>query len=203
MRFLDPQLLARHTDRLHRAAWALCGSPEEAEDLVQQTYVRVLRGQASDLTYLMCALRDNFFASRRDAARRPEPAGALREAGPAEPRATGEPSKAPGVRELYAAIAGLPEHLRLTLVAIDVVGLSYREASRSLGMSEGTVTTRLFRARQLVSRQFAECAKPEDSTREHGLRTESSVVAARSKPKHRSEGIPYDAPGLRVRGVGQ
>ena len=41
-RVLDPQTLGDHFDRLFRAAWALCGSREDAEDLVQDTYARVL-----------------------------------------------------------------------------------------------------------------------------------------------------------------
>jgi RNA polymerase sigma-70 factor, ECF subfamily len=39
---LDPARLGDHLDRLYRAAWALCGSREDAEDLVQETYARVL-----------------------------------------------------------------------------------------------------------------------------------------------------------------
>ena len=42
MRTLDPQSLSKHIDRLYRAAWALCGSREDAEDLVQETFARVL-----------------------------------------------------------------------------------------------------------------------------------------------------------------
>src|SRR3989442_9621032 len=41
-RALDPGRLGDHIDRLYRAAWALCGSREDAEDLVQETFVRVL-----------------------------------------------------------------------------------------------------------------------------------------------------------------
>ena len=41
-RLLDPETLGDHLDRLFRAAWALCGSREDAEDLVQDTYARVL-----------------------------------------------------------------------------------------------------------------------------------------------------------------
>src|SRR5436189_4326332 len=41
-RQLDPTRLGDHLDRLYRAAWALCGSREDAEDLVQETYARVL-----------------------------------------------------------------------------------------------------------------------------------------------------------------
>ena len=42
-RQLDPDALGDHIDRLYRAAWGLCGSREEAEDLVQETYAQVLR----------------------------------------------------------------------------------------------------------------------------------------------------------------
>jgi RNA polymerase sigma-70 factor (ECF subfamily) len=179
MRFLDPQSLAQHTDRLYRAAWALCGSPEDAEDLVQETLVRVLRrprvlrGEASDLTYLMRALRNNFLTSRRDAARRPVAAGPLEEAEFADPRATREPQQTLEVRELCAAIAGLPEQFRAALVAIDMIGLSYSEASRSLGVPEGTVTTRLFRGRRLLALRFPELGKPKDPAAEHAYGTES------------------------------
>ena len=41
-RMLDSARLGDHLDRLYRAAWALCGSRENAEDLVQETYARVL-----------------------------------------------------------------------------------------------------------------------------------------------------------------
>ncbi len=74
---LDPRSLPRHTDRLYRAAWALCGSREDAEDLVQETFARVLarprslRGQ-DELAYLMRVLRNTFLTQRRTASRRPQ-----------------------------------------------------------------------------------------------------------------------------------
>jgi RNA polymerase sigma-70 factor (ECF subfamily) len=185
MRFLDPQSLAQHTDRLYRAAWALCGSPEEAEDLVEDTFVHVLRrprlprGEASDLAYLMCALRNNFLASRRVAARRPVSAGAPREADSVHPRPARGPQPAREVRELYAAIAGLPEQFQLVLVAIDMIGLSHREASRLLGVPEGTVPTQLFRARRLATRQFAERAQREDPTCDRPVNAGSTGVRRR------------------------
>ena len=76
MRTLDPQSLTRHVDRLYRAAWALCGAHEDAEDLVQETFARVLsrprvlRGD-DDLYYLMRVLRNTFLTGRRTASRRP------------------------------------------------------------------------------------------------------------------------------------
>ena len=56
------------------------------------------------------------------------------------------------MRELIEAIEALPQDFREALVAVDVVGLSYREAAHMLGTREGTITTRLFRARQRVAR---------------------------------------------------
>ena len=43
VRELDPEHLGDHFDRLFRAAWALTGAREDAEDLVQETYAHVLR----------------------------------------------------------------------------------------------------------------------------------------------------------------
>src|SRR2546430_11852108 len=73
---LDPQQASDHIDRLYRAAWALCGSREEAEDLVQETFVRVmarprLLRNEDDLGYLLRALRNTFLTGLRTAERRP------------------------------------------------------------------------------------------------------------------------------------
>jgi RNA polymerase sigma-70 factor, ECF subfamily len=156
MRTLDPQSLPQHVDRLYRAAWALCGSREDAEDLVQETFARVLsrprvlRGD-EELYYLMRVLRNTFLTGLRTASRRPVTAAALEDVIAADPRPTSRPEQALEVREIYATIAQLPEDFRLALVAVDVLGLSYREASRSLGVREATLTTRLFRARKQVA----------------------------------------------------
>jgi hypothetical protein len=73
---LDPDPLGDHLDRLFRAAWALCGSREEAEDLVQDAYAHVLARPRlvrndDDLGYLLRVLRNTFISHRRAAARRP------------------------------------------------------------------------------------------------------------------------------------
>src|ERR1700754_1301352 len=57
--------------------------------------------------------------------------------------------------ELYGAIARLPDDFRDALGAIDVVGVSYREAGPALRVREATITTRLHRARQRVARDLA------------------------------------------------
>jgi RNA polymerase sigma-70 factor (ECF subfamily) len=58
------------------------------------------------------------------------------------------------VRAAYGAIRELSEPLREAIVAVDVVGLSYREAARALRVREGTIMSRLFRARERVAAQL-------------------------------------------------
>jgi RNA polymerase sigma-70 factor, ECF subfamily len=158
---LDPQSLPRHLDRLYRAAWALCGSPHDAEDLVQETCARVLarprllRGQ-DELAYLMTVLRNTFLTERRTAGRRPRTGGvALEETDPVDPRTGERPEEALQAREIFTVIAGLPERYRLALVAVDIAGLSYREAAGVLETKEATIATRIFRARQQVAHRLA------------------------------------------------
>jgi RNA polymerase sigma-70 factor (ECF subfamily) len=156
MRTLDPQSLPQHTERLKRAAWALCGSREDAEDLVQETFVRVLsrprelRGD-DDLYYLMRVLRNTFLSGRRTASRRPVTVATIDDVVPERRSAMGRPERAFEIHELYASIAELPVYFRLAIVAVDVLGLSYREASRVLKVPEATITTRLLRARRRVA----------------------------------------------------
>jgi RNA polymerase sigma-70 factor (ECF subfamily) len=157
-RTLDPARLGDHLDRLYRAAWALCGSREEAEDLVQETYARVLARpriirHEDDLGYLLRALRNTFLNQKRTERRRLSPAPLPDELDVvADPRAV-EPQAAVEAGELYSAIAALPEDFRDVLVAVDVTGLSYKETARALRIREGTVMSRLYRARQQVVRR--------------------------------------------------
>jgi RNA polymerase sigma-70 factor, ECF subfamily len=151
---LDPQSLTRHIDRLYRAAWGLCGSKEDAEDCVKEMFAWVLSRprqlHGDELGYLMKVLRNTFLTSRRTASRRPQTAATLEEGIAADDRTRAQPEHALEVQELYRAVAELPEDFRLALVAVDMLGLSYREAAQALGAREATITTRLFRARKQV-----------------------------------------------------
>lgn len=155
-RQLDPQALGDHIDRLYRAAWSLCGSREDAEDLVQETFENVLRRPRllrndDDLGYLLRVLRNTFIDKTRAASRRPRETELPEELPVPETRGFANPEQRLEAAELYAAIAQLPGEFRDALVAIDVAGLSYREAARALGVREATVTTRLYRARQRLA----------------------------------------------------
>jgi RNA polymerase sigma-70 factor, ECF subfamily len=161
MRVLDPQSLSQHVDRLYRAAWGLCGTREDAEDLVQETFAKVLSRPRvihgdDDLFYLMRVLRNTFLTNRRTASRRPQTVATLEDVVTADPKPIGRPEQALEIQEVYATIAELPEDFRMALVAIDVLGLSYREAARALKVREATITTRLFRARKQVAARLAD-----------------------------------------------
>jgi RNA polymerase sigma-70 factor (ECF subfamily) len=155
-RHLDPEALGDHIDRLYRAARALCGSREEAEDLVQETFARVLRRPRTltaddDIGYLLRTLRNTFLTTRRTASRRPRTEPLPEQLEFVEDRRAVRAEASVEAAEVYAAISVLPDDFRDALVAIDLVGLSYREAARSLGVRETTITTRLHRARQRVA----------------------------------------------------
>jgi RNA polymerase sigma-70 factor (ECF subfamily) len=157
-RTLDPARLGDHLDRLYRAAWAFCGSREDAEDLVQETFARVLARprllrREDDLGYLLRALRNTFLNQRRKERRRPRSDPVPDELDlVADPQAV-QPDLVFEAGEVYAAVAELPGDFRDVLVAVDITGLSYREAARALRIREGTVMSRLYRARQQVVRR--------------------------------------------------
>lgn len=152
-RLLDPARLPDHIDRLYSAAWALCGSRHDAEDLVQETFVNVLKRPRllrdnNEIGYLLRALKNTHANRYRAAARRP----ATRELFEDDAMAP-EDTSIDG-REIMQAIANIPPLFRDAVIAVDLLGLSYREAAHSLRIREATLTTRLHRGRQQVAREL-------------------------------------------------
>lgn len=153
-RRLDPDRAVEHLPRLYRAARAWTRSREEAEDLVQETYARVLARprllrEVDEVGYLLRALRNTRISQRRTEGRRPVTTELVDDL--ARGRAGDDPAETVETRRVYAAIAELADEFREALVAVDIVGLSYQEAARALGVPEGTLTSRLFRARDRVA----------------------------------------------------
>jgi RNA polymerase sigma-70 factor (ECF subfamily) len=124
---------------------------------VQETFARVLSKPRflrsdDDLGYLLRALRNTLVSRERGAARRPRLEPFDDSAELTDPRPGSMPEEASEARLVYSAIAGLSREFREALVAVDVAGLSYREAARALRVPEGTLTSRVFRARREVIR---------------------------------------------------
>jgi RNA polymerase sigma-70 factor, ECF subfamily len=153
MPVLDPQAAAAHRTRLNRLAFSLCGSAQLADDLTQETYLRVLarprrlRGHAGEFPYLARTLRNVLNDHRRAQRRQPALVSDDQLADTPQVRADGDPMHAVRAAEVYAAIAALPEPWRDVITAVDLAGLSYSEASHALSVPPGTVMSRLHRAR--------------------------------------------------------
>ena len=135
----------------------MAGSREDAEDLVQETFERVLRRprfvqRDNDVAYLLRVLRNTFLNLRRTDSRRPRTAPLPEGADFVEERTSTRPEHALEAREVYEAVAALPADFRDVVVAVDVAGLSYAEAAAALRIPTGTVMSRLYRGRQQIAR---------------------------------------------------
>jgi RNA polymerase sigma-70 factor (ECF subfamily) len=152
---LDPAGLPHHIDALYRAAWALCGSRADAEDLVQTTFLQVLKRpriirNGNERGYLLRALRNTYATRYRTLARRPMTVPLLED----DIHPAAEPVADISSRELMEAIASAPPLYRDAVIAVDVLGMSYGEAARSLRTREDTIASRLHRGRQHVAREL-------------------------------------------------
>src|SRR4051794_27313003 len=158
-RTLDPARLGDHIDRLYRAAWALSGSREDAEDLVQETYTRLLARprllrNEDDLGYLLRALRNTFLNQKRTESRRLRSDPLPEHLDLVEDKHALQPQAALEAGELYAAIAALPGDFRDVLVAVDPPGLPKKGGARPRRSRGGRGRSRLYRARQHVVRRI-------------------------------------------------
>jgi RNA polymerase sigma-70 factor, ECF subfamily len=152
---LSPDGLGNHIDRLYRAAWALCGSRHDAEDLVQETFLNVLRRPRflrddNEIGYLLRALKNTYANRYRTATRRAQTRQLFEDDAP--PSAEVDIS----AREIMQAIASAPPCYRDAVIAVDLLGLSYREAARSLRTREATIATRVHRGRRHVALELGE-----------------------------------------------
>lgn len=160
-------LMQRGNQRLFRIARAIMRDEGEAEDVLQEAYVRAFarfgdfRGEASVFTWLTRIVLNE--AHGRLRRRRPMVELSALEAAQAEPgRVLAFPSglasedperdaaRAEMRRLLERAVDGLPEGFRLVFVMREVEGCSVEETAVNLGVKPETVKTRLHRARRLL-----------------------------------------------------
>jgi RNA polymerase sigma-70 factor, ECF subfamily len=157
--WLDAESALRHLDRLHAAALALTGNRADADDLVQETYLSLLRRPrrlrgTSELAYLMTMLRNRFIDDRRSFARRQNAVGLYELEDSVDPRAGLRPDRVAEDREVVDAVHALESPFRETVVAVDMLGLSYKEAAAALDVPVGTIMSRLARGRDRVVRSL-------------------------------------------------
>jgi RNA polymerase sigma-70 factor (ECF subfamily) len=159
---LNPESLPIHIDSLRRAARGMTRSHHDAEDLVQDTLVRVLArprqlGPAGAGPYLHQALRNTHISSLRGRDRRPVLAPLEPEDARLVAPAAGEPVEILHRRAVLAQIHELPSPQRDVVATVDVAGYGYSEAAEVLAIPIGTVMSRLHRGRARLQR-YAEAA---------------------------------------------
>lgn len=160
------ELLSEHLDALYRTALRLCrGHIADAEDLLQDTSIRAFDGfdslrdrQALRGWLFSILVRTNLNRIRSSGRRAEEVASDMDDAAFEDALAAWMPSRSPEDDADRAqigsivtrAVDALSEELRPVIVLIDAQGFRQREVAEMLGIPEGTVASRLFRARSAL-----------------------------------------------------
>ena len=148
------EVVREHADRVYRLAYRLTGNPHDAEDLTQETFVRVFRNLASyrpgTFEGWLHRITTNLFLDmvRRRARIRmealPEDSERIPGRGPEPEQVFSDTHLDPA---LQSALDALPPEFRAAVVLCDVEGLSYEEIGATLGVKLGTVRSRIHRGR--------------------------------------------------------
>jgi len=142
-------LYRQHASALFRFAWGLSGDRHVAEDVVSETFVRLLTRAPrietrTALAYLLAVARNTYLTARRRGRREvPLP----EEARAAEPDYAGRLDERARLEQVLASLATLPEGERAALLLRVDHGLSYEEIAASLGITPGAARVRVHRAR--------------------------------------------------------
>lgn len=168
-----------HLDAVYRFALRLTGSPSEAEDLVQETFLRAYRAwdqytlgtKAKSWLFTIC--RNTFLRGHERDTRREELVTEAAQsdsasgdgiyespifAGQADYDPEGDFFRGLVDDEILEAIDGLPDDFREAVVLSDLQGMNYQEVAEVLDVPLGTVKSRLFRGRKMLQKALYEYA---------------------------------------------
>src|SRR5881398_3629630 len=151
------EVVREHGDRVYRLAYRLSGNTHDAEDLTQETFIRVFRSLASykpgTFEGWLHRITTNLFldmARRRSRVRMeglPEDTDRIVGDDPSPEQVYSDTHLDPDLQE---ALDELPPEFRAAVVLCDVEGLSYEEIGATLGVKLGTVRSRIHRGRQAL-----------------------------------------------------
>ncbi|MEM7626013.1 MAG: sigma-70 family RNA polymerase sigma factor [Planctomycetota bacterium] len=172
------ELALAEMDSVYRMAMHLTHHPDEAADLVQETYLKAFKAEGrfelrdkGVRPWLFKILHNNFYTRYQKKKREPTIADDLIQ--DSVPSELDSPPPAWDLEHLdweqvddrlKHAIDDLPEHYREVLLLWAVEGLKYREVAEVLGVALGTVMSRLYRARSILSEKLADLAAEQGIT---------------------------------------
>jgi RNA polymerase sigma-70 factor (ECF subfamily) len=182
---LDPEgqrrfeeLALPHLGHLYRLAVRLKRSPQDAEDLVQETYVKALRAfpalhDPERIRPWLCQILSRLVYDDHRSEPREVAVGDLAELDrfslydlidqedpfPYSDQLHRDFLARFDDGEVRRALLALPEAYRVPLVLLYVEELSYKELADALGCPVGTIMSRLYRGRKILERELWECAK--------------------------------------------
>ena len=156
------ELVRQHADRVYRLAYRLSGNQHDAEDLTQETFIRVFRSvqnyQPGTFEGWLHRITTNLFLDmvrRRNRIRMealPEDYDRVPADDPNPEQIYHDSRLGP---DLQAALDSLPPEFRAAVVLCDIEGLSYEEIGATLGVKLGTVRSRIHRGRQALRDHLA------------------------------------------------
>lgn len=160
----------RNNQRLFRAAWSILKSRAEAEEVVQEAYLKAFTGKApfsgrASLSTWLTQITINEALACKRAAKARKRALDLADVAQIEeyrekfmstpaPQPEAALVRAELAKTLEAAIARLPEAFRTVLILRDVEDMSVEEAAQALGINPATIKTRHLRARRLLQKEL-------------------------------------------------
>lgn len=159
------EMIKAHLDALYRTALRLTGRPQDAEDLVQETFLRAwrslhtYRAGTNPKAWLFRILHNAHIDRYRAATRTVPTVDEIEGQDPAfVVHETPESVVADAVMEAEVrdALMKLPEVFRACVVLADLEGFSYQEIADTLGIPRGTVMSRLFRGRRAMRKALAD-----------------------------------------------
>lgn len=164
------EIVAKYEKRIFNLALRYCGDSQEAEDLTQESFLRIFkalpsfRGEALFSTWVYRIVTNVCLDSLRRKKKRPEPildqplttdSGELeRELASPDPGPAHYAEVAERTEIIRREIASLREPYRSAIILRDLEGLSYEEIAEILNVSPGTVKSRIHRARMLLRERF-------------------------------------------------
>ena len=167
-----------HMPSLYTAALRMTRNPSDAEDLVQETYLKAYRGfggfqEGTNLkAWLYRILTNTFINTYRAKKRRPEETDVedfehlylYRRLGGSAGATAGRSAEDQVLdhiteAEVKEAVEALPEQFRLAVLLGDVEGFSYKEIAEILDIPIGTVMSRLHRGRRALQKRLYEFGK--------------------------------------------